>query len=203
MKLSFEEQGGSKHSIQDCEPALSEDQQVLGVGKGRVRTAGLPSRGDAVRAVHPVVEFMRLQGLTPGKEHLGWLEFMHDRLWLNGHEAVRDGHDAWPHFVFSVQEIRRVWLSLEATMQIPRARSTILTNHVFRSISWGRYLMILLTYVAPSLSLWGQVGSGLFCCGVMLSSDKLGSELRQGLELLLSCWWLEFCGWRAPLRLRS
>jgi len=60
------------------------------------------------------------------------------------------------------KEIRRVWLSLEATLQIPKARRTVLKNHMITSISWGRYSVLLVTYLARA-----SIASVLLVAGIL------------------------------------
>ena len=47
-----------------------------------------------------------------------------------------------------VQEIRSVWLSLEATLQIPKARRTAFDNRTFLCLSYGRYCLLLCSFAA-------------------------------------------------------
>ncbi|CAE7861779.1 hcf136, partial [Symbiodinium microadriaticum] len=60
------------------------------------------------------------------------------------------------------KEIRRVWLSLEATLQIPKARRTVLKNQKITSISCGRYAMLLVTYLARA-----SIASVLLVAGIL------------------------------------
>ncbi|CAE7530198.1 unnamed protein product [Symbiodinium microadriaticum] len=60
------------------------------------------------------------------------------------------------------KELRSVWLSLEATMQISKARRTTFENGVFHNISYGRYSLLLLTYAARA-----TIASVLLAAGIL------------------------------------
>ena len=44
------------------------------------------------------------------------------------------------------QEIRSIWLSLEATLQIPKARKTLFEDHTFHCMAYGRCCLLMWTY---------------------------------------------------------
>ncbi|CAE7344491.1 unnamed protein product [Symbiodinium natans] len=46
------------------------------------------------------------------------------------------------------KEFRSIWLQMEAAMTIPKRSTTKVRNHTFLSMSYGRFLLLLTTYIA-------------------------------------------------------
>ncbi|CAE7187798.1 unnamed protein product, partial [Symbiodinium necroappetens] len=60
------------------------------------------------------------------------------------------------------KEYRRIFLELEAAIGIPKSRRTVFRQNAFVSISWGRFLMLLVTSLARAL-----IASVLLVAGIL------------------------------------
>ena len=47
-----------------------------------------------------------------------------------------------------LQEFRRIWLQLEAAVAIPKSRATVFRDNYFVNMSWGRFSVLLVTYLS-------------------------------------------------------
>ena len=65
------------------------------------------------------------------------------------------------HACCPAQEFRRIWLQLEAVVAVPRSCRTIFRDNSFDHMSWGRFCILLVTYLArvaiASVLLFGGV----------------------------------------------
>ena len=63
---------------------------------------------------------------------------------------------------FQRKEYRRICLELEAAIGIPKSRRTVFRQNAFVSISWGRFLVLLVTSLARAL-----IASVLLFAGIL------------------------------------
>ena len=50
-----------------------------------------------------------------------------------------------------MQEFRRIWLQLEAVWGLPKQQRTVFRDNAFVSMSWGRFCLLLATFLSRSL----------------------------------------------------
>ena len=83
--------------------------------------------------------------------------------------------DLWSFGVCKlVEEFRSIWLQMEAAMTIPKRSTTKVRNHTFLSMSYGRFLLLLTTYIARTVA---RLFSELLWVLVFLEQHKQGANI--------------------------
>ena len=75
-----------------------------------------------------------------------------------------------------LQEFRKIWFQLEATLQIPKARCSQFCDYAFRSLSWYRFSLLLMIYFVRV-----AIASVLLVAGILWLARTISIE-----ELMLN-----------------
>ncbi|CAE7260639.1 unnamed protein product [Symbiodinium microadriaticum] len=71
------------------------------------------------------------------------------------------------------QEFRKIWQQLEATIEIPKSHLSVFRNNSFQSLSWSRFVVLLIIYLVRAVIASLLMGAGILWLARTTSIEEL------------------------------